>query len=323
MMIQDHRSTTHSTAGFTLLELLLSIAIIFVLIAIVLVALHAAHAAAERAASLNALRQMTSAYTQYSQQHDGRLLPGYIDPADLPPSPTAKLDIKARLKTGVDLAAGDTSSYVWRLSPYLDHGWHALMSDYRDQQLVERLDAEYADGSAAGAYGPATATGNQLGIARVPSFGLNSIFLGGDSFHGPEPNNAPWRGGKKPFVAARMSEVLNPSKIIVFAANKAENVPLPNPTLTHTVLGYCEIRAPIAYDLAGAPVAQWSVDTVNGSPTIGQIIYAGGGPGGVPFARLRDDKVPISHLDGHVETETIGRLALDMSRWAPNALSSQ
>lgn len=318
---------TSRRAGFTLIELLVTVAIVMLLVAIVLVALRSAKSGANRAESLNTMRGMMTAYTAYAGDHEGRLMPGYIAPDDFVAGGGA-LDINTRLKAGFDLdsagtaAANDASSYVWRLAPYMDHNWIALMEDYRDKQLLGRLETEYDDGSAAGTYGPATAGPTELGIARVPAYGLNSIHLGGDSFHGPA-DNSPWNAGRKPFVATRASDVLNPTKIIVFAPSQAQNVALPSPTGTPATLGYCELRAPQVYDGTGNLVSQWTIDTVSGSPTEGQIIWGGGGPGGTPLSRLNDDIIPIAHLDGHVTTETLGRLSVDLSRWIPNAVSQQ
>jgi type II secretory pathway pseudopilin PulG len=306
-------------AGFTIVELLVVIAILFVLIGLVMVALRTGRRAASRTESLNALRQMTSAYNVYATEHKGRLMPGYIDVPDF-----AALDIGARLRAGFDLSsnntliASDVSSYVWRLAPYLDHDWSVFMTDYRDEQLVAALGREY-DGLVPdrddGVFGPATVGADEYGIARVPSYGLNSIFLGGDSFHGPV-DHSPWNAGKKPFVASRLSEVMNPAKIIVFGACKAtEDIPLPT---SASVLGYCELRAPKVYGAGVNPAleTQWTVNAE------GQAILEGNEPAGLPISRLEDDRVPISHLDGSTEAEYIHRLAEDMSRWAPNAVSS-
>jgi len=321
MTTHDQTSVIRRTAGFTLIELLVVIAIIFVLLGTLLVALKTARRGAERSESLSALRGLMTAHTAYSTDHNGRLMPGYIDPADIGTGP-GQIDIKARLKNGFDLAPGDVAPYVWRLAPYFDDNWAAVMKDYRDKQLIGRLETEYADGSAAGVFGPGTVGPNDLGIARMPAYGLNSIFVGGDSTHGPA-DHSPWNDGKRPYVAQRLSDVLNPTKIIVFGACQAQNVPFPSPPGTDSILGYCELRAPQAYDGGGLLVSQWTIDTTSGSPTEGQVIWGAGGAGGSPLSRLGDDKIPISHLDGHVETESLSRLSVDMSRWAPNEVSQQ
>lgn len=318
------RATSPSRYAFTLLELLVVMAIIALLVGLVLVALRSARRGSDRAASLNALKGMTTAYITYATEHDGMVMPGYIDPTELPGQnvnvAAGQLDIRAKLKTGFLLDSDDSASYVWRLAPYLDHDWGVYMRDYGDKELNARFEAEYGDGTAGGAYGPGSASAAQLGISRTPSYGLNSVHLGGDSFHGPRPDNAPWRGGKRRIVAARMSEVLNPTKIIVFGATRMEPAPPSAPFDIDSIAGYCELRAPFANNDANNDtftVAQWSIDATSG------LVVWNGGAGGTPCARLGDDKVPISHLDGHVEAEALSRLAVDMSRWAPNAISTQ
>ena len=54
--------------------------------------------------------------------------------------------------------------------------------------------------------------------SRTPAFGMNSIFVGGDSKHGGNyvTSRNPWTGSAGEVLAAtRMSEVKNPSKLIV------------------------------------------------------------------------------------------------------------
>ena len=65
--------------AFSLLELLLVIAIMFLLITIAIVAFGGARESANRTASLNALRQMTAGYNSYATDHRGRFMPGYLD----------------------------------------------------------------------------------------------------------------------------------------------------------------------------------------------------------------------------------------------------
>jgi hypothetical protein len=167
----------------------------------------------------------------------------------------------------------------------------------------------------------------------VPSYGLNSLYMGGDNVHGPV-DRSPWANlpsGSNPntIAAQRLSDVKYPTKIIVFGASKLEgNLSPAVPAALNTPekpLGYCELRAPFAnFDPATqtGSDSQWSIDT-SGGPTDGEILFTGSNPAGVPISRLKDDRVPISHLDGSVEAEFLARLAADMSRWSPKALSTQ
>jgi type II secretory pathway pseudopilin PulG len=320
---------TRRRTAFTLLELLITIAIVFLLISAAAFGLRTARRSAARVESLNALKQMVLAYTAYATDHKGKLMPGYIDPADIGTLP-GQLNIKARLESGYDLPPADTSSYVWRLAPYLDHDWSVFFTDYRSNGLMTTLVNEYGSGDAGGVYGPAGATPPQYGIASVPAYGLNSLFLGGDSFHADLGDLAPWRvaPGTKPLAASRLSEVKNPAKIVVFAPTQApepaSGTTIPLDPASGARIGYMELRAPMWHagnpgnvftDLNGTPIErQWKVD-----PADNRIVKdpTGTEPMGVPIDRLGDNKIPVAHLDGSTNTELVERLALDMSRWSP------
>jgi prepilin-type N-terminal cleavage/methylation domain-containing protein len=62
--------------GFTLVELLVVIAVIAVLLAILIPATRAAREQGQRAVCLSNLRQLTSAWIQYADDHDGKLVCG-------------------------------------------------------------------------------------------------------------------------------------------------------------------------------------------------------------------------------------------------------
>ena len=62
--------------AFTIVELLVSIAVIFIIITTAFVAFRAAKQAADRTDVSSTLRQMILAYNTYSDDHNGRLLPG-------------------------------------------------------------------------------------------------------------------------------------------------------------------------------------------------------------------------------------------------------
>lgn len=339
-------------AGFTIVELLISIAIIFVLITAAAVALKAARKAANRTQTSSALRQITAAHAAYSAEYQGRLLPGYIKPEMLDPtgSDPDKLYLKAQLPNGPTLSAADTSSYVWRLAPFLDNAWRTYMTDYRSPSLESRLAREYGDGSGPGVFGPGTYNADaavpDLGIGICTSIGLNSIYVGGDSFHGPGncPTYSPWSASNanlpnpKRIAAVRVAEVKNPSKIIVFAPTK-RHYPLAHPKTavdsTSDVLGYVELRPPWAPGDDNPALCgnqQWRRNEEN------QLVpHPAGwlnGAGGLMHDRTSVDQVPLSHLDGSVEIRNPSEFFVDprlsgdavqravnavMSHWVPDA----
>jgi type II secretory pathway pseudopilin PulG len=320
-VIQTHRSKD-DFRGFTIMELLVVIGILFVLVAVALVAMRSIKKNADRLQTNNALKQMMSAYISYATEHKGRLMPGYVDPADIwttptQSAPTGMLAVQAKLKSGHLLSAADSASYVWRLSPYLDHNWQVMFTDYRSPAIMTTLEAEYGAGDSSGTFS---------NIADHPAYGLNSLFLGGDSTHASLGNLAPWKvtGATKPLAISRMSDARNPAKLIVFAPsqNPPPNYPTPitpdDPTGTSRQ-GFMELRAPMFNnytDPNGTNIpAQWTLDAANDGRI--RIQAAGTLPMGVPIDRLGDDKVALGHLDGSVSTEFLGRIAVDMSLWDP------
>jgi type II secretory pathway pseudopilin PulG len=325
--------------GFTILELMISIAIVFILITSALVALRSAKRGADRAMTRNALRQMMTAYIAYSGENNGQLLPGYINPSMIGPA-TNQFDIKVKLPSGYKVLPGDAASYVWRLAPYLDYGWKTYMADYGSTALVSRFEEEFGGGDGMGgdAFGPATASPTQLGIARHPSFGLASIFVGGDSFHGGSlvvPKH-PWIKLPNPVfpperlpTITRMAEAKYPSKIIVFAPAQATNPPL-SPG-ADVILGYPELRPPFTRYADTTNTGQQRQWVITGSESEGTKITLDSGtatPAGIPVDRFGEGRLSIAHLDGSVELELLESLGPTtanpdhclFTRWLPDAL---
>lgn len=330
--------------AFTLIELMVSIAIIFLLIATASVALKMVRKGANRTESSQALRQMMQAYINYATEHNGRLLPGYPDPNDLaPPPPTlpGMIDIQVRnpLDNAQYLNTADKAPYVWRLAKYLDGGWKTMMTDYRDPAFNSRLNAEFSNGR----FGPGSiVAASEIGIASHPAYGLNSIFLGGDSFHGGANviNRSPWNTAvppNKPIAALRLSDAKSPEKIIVFAPTEAHDYPALQVTKqTQLRLGSAELRPPWGiYDRETGVISQpqWHID-----PTTSNYVKTGdfSNGGGLPTDRLDEDKILLSHLDGSVnmmkreDIAAIGGGGMTpaaqlriMSFWSPFAISDK
>jgi prepilin-type N-terminal cleavage/methylation domain-containing protein len=341
-----------SDRGFTIIELLVVIAILFLLITVAFIGLKTARRSADRSVTLNALRQMMTAYSGYTTENGGRLLPGYIKPANIGNSrgtaynPLTQLDIIAKGPDGQVLTPGDTSSYVWRLAPYLDNAWQTYMADYGSG-----LKGRYEEEVLTGDYGPGTMTAPpQLGIALTPSIGYNSLYLGGDNEHGDgnAPDYSPWGSpnpniGQPSIAVTRASEILNPAETIAFATckavrNQAPDPPLPSelpyaphPSTLGEQLGYMELRAPWlpGTDPGQCDQPQWIMDADNQlQPNPANFNR----PGGLMVDRLGDDKVPTAHCDGSTvivnpaeffhDTTLGGQQQLDaihrvISRWSP------
>jgi prepilin-type N-terminal cleavage/methylation domain-containing protein len=74
-MRQVYRPSSVKAGAFTLIELLVVIAVIAVLLAIFIPVLGAARERAQRTVCLSNLRQLTTAWIAYADDHDGRLVP--------------------------------------------------------------------------------------------------------------------------------------------------------------------------------------------------------------------------------------------------------
>ncbi|MHC5024667.1 MAG: type II secretion system protein [Planctomycetota bacterium] len=332
------------TRAFTLVELLVTIGIIAVLVGLIVVSMKGLRLSAHRAESLSALRQMMSGYLSYAADHDQRLMPGYIAPDDfLPGEAFEDLDGRIILPNDYrfDLSAiedrEDAGSYVWRLAPYVDGRWEIFCADYGSRGLVSRLQREFDGQNLASVdgdevYGRGSRGANDIGLGFAPSFGLNSIYLGGDSFHGggPVTDLSPWNPAdpSRVIAAERLSQVKNPAKIITFAANFQGNESLRPPDVTGSEIqyGYPTLRPPlVALDAttinpdpetwpAGPDqYAQWAYQPGSLEPVVTD---GDDGNGiGLPVGRWGAEQVPTCTLDGATAIENPLALARDISRW--------
>lgn len=310
--------------AFTLMELLIVVALIAVLVGIVAVTIRGVRGAAARASSLSALRQMGMGYNMYAQDSNGQLLPGYIDTALLN-DPMWFEGIRISIGAGSELTDVDMQSYVWRLAPYMDDDWRAFFEDTTDAGAMAEFTADYQKITTPGG-------GHVPGfISERPSFGLNSIFVGGDSWHGgAASSHHPWQTTQPIKAATRLTHVVNPSSLIVFgpaakaAASMADVYDQPG-------IGFCELRAPYL-DHSG-PVAsvaldvdwgnqQWSIGADGRMTQAPTGAFGGNEGGGLPIARTAGDvldcgkePMPVVNLDGSTTVQPPAELA-DMRRWS-------
>ncbi len=308
--------------------------LVAVLLTLVIVPLHSVRQSANRTNSLNGLRQMVLAYSAYSTDHRYQLMPGYIGAPLLGPGQIFE-DLTVELPSGEALDPLDAQAYVWRLAPYLDDVWKTMFVDYRSKARLGELEAEYLDGT----YGPGTIDSDELGISIVPSFGMNSIFVGGDSFHGGTDvrNHNPWTGREEKLAATRFSEVKNPAKLIVFGTVALANgMGFSGDPDTDEVydsddrLGYVELRPPFtAFDDENDngvldPGETWTELSRQWKASIIKVFrtptgdYTGPtGLTGLPVSRWGANRLPVANLDGSTRVEETSTLAWDMRRWSP------
>ena len=295
------------------MELLIVVAIIALLVGIVAVSLRGVRGAATRTRSLSALRQTAMGYSMYSQDNNGRLLPGYID-IGLLNDPAFFGSLKISLGGGSELADEDKQSYVWRLAPYVDDHWQTFFEDTSSSSAMTSFTAEYQRMVIPnGGHTPGL-------ISEHPSFGLNSIFVGGDSVHGGVESHNPWDGTEPEKAATRLTQVVNPTKLIVFAPTAVAATAMSD-TYEDVGVGSCELRAPFLDRPANTWTNQQWLIGANGRVTQAPTGSFGDG-GGLPIARTAKnvlnggkEPIPVVHLDGSTAVQPMVELSADMRHW--------
>lgn len=143
--------------GFTLIEVLVVIAIVALLAGLGHAAYSSAMDKAQTAAEVNAAKTLATAYQTAAADNGGRFLPAY--------DPQAKGLKDAVGKPIMDLAAKD---YAFRLAPYFNHAIEdTLLVSGNKQQIQEKMK-----------FSPGMPMFDYI-LSRFPSFGINRQFVGG------------------------------------------------------------------------------------------------------------------------------------------------
>ena len=301
-----------------MIELMVVIAIIVLLVTLVAVSLKSVRGSARRTVSLSALKQIMMACRSYADDNRGQLLPGYID-ADLFADGEPFANLRVTLPGGTLLEPEDAQSYVWRLAPYVDNAWEVFYTELRDVGLMAQLEAEHSGGI----YGPFDGLSSIVGgISERPTYGLNSIFVGGDSVHGGTyaTDRNPWdpaSGLEDEILAAtRFTQVKNPARLIVFgAAAKADASG--STVYDDESFGFCELRSPFLDESSGAWLnPQWIV----GENGLIQDTLTDEYGTGIPIDRRGERQIPVAHLDGSTAAVRLADLSADMRMWNPRGV---
>jgi len=140
--------------GFTIVELLVVISIIAILASLTSIGLSQAGKTARQTTALSNLKQVGTAYVQYSNQNDDRCLLGYVDD-----EAQQAFRLKSRDAAGDLVPAEYCRTYPYRLLPFLNHD-RSLMYDYvQEYEDVTSIPPDV--------------------ISANPAFGYNAYYLGG------------------------------------------------------------------------------------------------------------------------------------------------
>jgi len=274
----DRRSHRRVSNGFTLVELLVVVAVIASLLGILLPAVQHALTTAKLTNEKAAARDLMLAHQMYTDEHKGWVMPGYIDGVD------AFTDQGNRLQSPL------SSRYPWRIAPYLDYRFEALYKN----DAVEDLEAFRTESPESYEYV----------VSLFPSLGLNSAFVGGDSRHSgflerPDDGSPYLYDLTGQFYVRRQTDVRQPHKLIVFASARGGDPS--SGAFDRQYEGYFSILSPYWLPTQGL---RWN-----------EVYSPSDPPDKFGNLSLRYHGSAVTAMfDGHVETQSDEGLK-DMRRW--------
>ncbi len=195
-MASSRPIATRSRA-FTLVELLVVVAIIGMLLALSVPAYRHLSGNARMTMEMSAARQMAMAWNSYAADSKSWVLPGFK------PGLPAFQENGDRIPSGTYGGGATVSArYPWRLAPYLGNDFYGMYVGDQRAELDRLKD------------GPRE---QYLYFASLyPSLGLNSTFVGGDQERYAFIPNAP--SPLDDFYVKRLSSIRQPEKLLLFAS---------------------------------------------------------------------------------------------------------
>ena len=277
-------------AGFTIVEVMVILGVVFLLLAIAFPALRSMVATGRQVEEMNAARHLMIAYRAYAVDHRDRVMPGYKDSG-----------LTARDMLGRPITSGLVAGrYPWRILPYLD-------LDLRGLYLGNQSDL--LDGLEEGMLSDEGSVDYQFQylytVSLFPSLGLNTAWLGGDAEQGAfQPNDEDIRTYGQYYVTT-LSTVRRTDRLLVFASARTEDTsPFGGGGL---VEGFHRVLSPFRRDL---DPPRWS-ETYDPEESPDRFGY---------LSPRHDGRVVAVFVDGHTTAEEIEAFR-DMRMWANGATS--
>lgn len=173
--------------GFTLVEMMVAVAILTVLSAVSAVTYLSVQEKAEMATEINGAKQLMTAFHQYAADHHDHVLPGYLSDPD-----AVDLD-------GDPLHHPMDARYPWRLAPYAPK-MDGIFVYNGNEKMLEEENRDYL-------------------VSVHPNLGMNAVFVGGHHGSGsplrPSPRLVEALGK---FYVSRMAEIHDASSLVAFTS---------------------------------------------------------------------------------------------------------
>ena len=286
--------------AFTLVELLVVMAIITVLMGLVLVGLRAAYRTSLKTDELSRIRQLGNAWLMFSQNHRDKMVPGWMDHAaqEREDSPQVYPDLtEISPAPDWDPSSENVGGYwTWKLLPYLDYAWPIIRGHLpADEQTVEHFQERGKD------------------VALSPGFGYNGWYLGGQwakwdphvampqlRFSSVELEN----GAMDNLVITSIPSLQRPTEVVAFCSSFHAPEVMAEPITSNRLRGSWLVEPRI---LAGEYM--WGLDEI-GDLVVLQETHA-------PLGRFTGEAA-CWFPDGHAEGLSNEALA-DQRRWIDDA----
>lgn len=282
-------STSRVNRAFSLIELLVCIAVIAIVISLVLPGLAKGRALCRQLREASAAQQGMVAFTAYAHDSKEQVLVGYA---------TKKMvsgPIMVVNEAGERLTGEAAQRFPWRLIPYLGGDFRSL---YQDRKIMEFLvdKKDYPDATHAYDYV----------ISLFPSLGLNSTWIGGTDLQGEFGKDFK-QIYSRPYIT-RIDEPRRPTELITLVSARSQTHEL-LPTMGRPE-GFFRVESPYFTESLGR---QWET-TYDADAEL-----PGSNSGFVSLRHM--GKAVAAMFDGHATTLKWDELN-DMRHWADQATSA-
>ncbi len=323
--------------GFTIVEMLVIIAIITVLMGLLLPAMGGVRHRAQKMQEIHALREVAFAWNLYANSNNDYALPGYVDP-----DVQADWNVRYQFMDRSVIPPAIAAPWTWRLMPYLSYN-HEMVHGHLDEPEFDMISMT-ADKIAT----DADLFDEAVEVAERPSFGYNGYYVGGwwderVKIPASEPGDEPdviWRyrfwdtkPGAGPtldrsisVVARSPGTIRDPSNLIIFCSSAQVRPGRYRKWLAETP-GWHLVTPPILANQqqwlagrtgAGAPASAAAAGgLIQGTGLDDRTLEAVVTNSWVPIGRYTG-KVAVVYADLHCATESPGTLS-DQRKWIYSA----